>query len=42
MLGPNGHPLPGPHNSSANVNAIEGAKPASGGWDNVWGNDANQ
>lgn len=41
--GPNGHPLHGPHNSSGNMNYIEGAKAApSGSWDNVWGNDASE
>ncbi|RDX76154.1 Protein NLP8, partial [Mucuna pruriens] len=41
--GPNGQPLPGPHNSSGNVNYIEAPKAApSAPWDNVWGNDANQ
>ncbi|XP_027341890.1 peroxisomal membrane protein 13-like [Abrus precatorius] len=41
--GPNGLPLPGPQNSSGDVNYIEAAKAApSGSWDNVWGNDANQ
>ncbi|KAJ1424497.1 putative peroxisomal membrane protein 13 [Sesbania bispinosa] len=41
--GPNGHPLPGPHNSFGNENHIDGAKAApSGSWDNVWGNDVNQ
>lgn len=41
--GPNGQPLPLPHNSSGNVNYIEGAKAApSGSWDNVWGNDGSQ
>ncbi|CAJ1955503.1 unnamed protein product [Sphenostylis stenocarpa] len=41
--GPNGQPLPGPQNSSGNVNLIEAPKAApSGSWDNVWGNDAPQ
>lgn len=41
--GPNGHLLPGPHNSFGNENHIDGAKAApSGSWDNVWGNDVNQ
>ncbi|KAE9585940.1 hypothetical protein Lal_00009940 [Lupinus albus] len=42
-LGPNGQPLPLPHNSSGNMNYIEGPKAApSGAWDNVWGNDPSQ
>ncbi|XP_041026444.1 peroxisomal membrane protein 13-like [Juglans microcarpa x Juglans regia] len=41
--GPNGLPLPGPHNPHANQNYIEGGKAApSGGWDNVWENDAGK
>lgn len=41
--GPHGHPLPGPHNSSGNMNYIEGPKAApSGSWDNVWGNEASE
>ncbi|KAK7402244.1 hypothetical protein VNO78_14353 [Psophocarpus tetragonolobus] len=41
--GPNGQPLPGPHQSSGSVNYIEAPKAApSGSWDNVWGNDASQ
>ena len=36
--GPDGLPLPGPHNQ----NFIEGPPKAApaGSWDNVWGNDA--
>ncbi|KAK7325087.1 hypothetical protein VNO77_29159 [Canavalia gladiata] len=41
--GPNGQPLPGPHNSYGDVNYIDAAKTApSGSWDNVWGNDTSQ
>lgn len=41
--GPNGQPLPGPHNSSGNINYIEAPKAApSGSWDNVWGIDPTQ
>ncbi|KAF7841289.1 peroxisomal membrane protein 13 [Senna tora] len=40
QLGPNGVPLPGPHNAHVNQNYIEGPKDApSGSWDNVWEND---
>jgi len=41
--GPNGQMLPGPYNSSGDVNYIEGPKAApSGSWDNVWGNESPQ
>lgn len=39
-LGPNGLPLPGPHNFPVNQNYIEGPKaPAGAAWDNVWEHD---
>jgi len=42
--GPNGQRLPGPYNSSGDVNYIEAPKaaPSGGSWDNVWGNDSPQ
>ncbi|XP_027107380.2 peroxisomal membrane protein 13 isoform X1 [Coffea arabica] len=39
---PGPHGLQGPHNPHGNQNYIEGPKaPPSGGWDNLWGDNAN-
>lgn len=39
---PGPHGIQGPHNSHGNQNYIEGPKaPPSGGWDNLWGDNAN-
>lgn len=41
-VGPDGHPLLGPHNPHGNQNYIEGPKGGpTGAWDNVWGGDAS-